>query len=136
VDAPDVVILGAEWRSRVALRAQLIEEGYEVRAVDTWSDARLLLGGDAKPRLAIVDLQALEEPQRVLEDLKALMPPERVLVLAALGTVSSRDLRASGFHVASRPIDIGSIVAAVRSLLNGQSEGVRAGDRRVAREDR
>jgi hypothetical protein len=33
---PDVIVLGPEWPERALLRAQLIEEGYEVVAVDAW----------------------------------------------------------------------------------------------------
>jgi hypothetical protein len=33
---PDVMVLGAEWPERVLLRAQLIEEGHEVVAIDAW----------------------------------------------------------------------------------------------------
>jgi DNA-binding response OmpR family regulator len=117
-EAPDIVVLSSEWRSRVALRAQLVEEGYQVRAVDTWTDARRWLRADARPRLVIVDLQALADPRRVLEDLRALMRPDCILVLAALGTVPSTEIRELGLRLASRPIDIGSIVAMVRTLLD------------------
>jgi hypothetical protein len=38
---PDVIVIGAEWPERALLRAQLIEEGHEVIAVDTWPIPRL-----------------------------------------------------------------------------------------------
>src|SRR4029077_10312004 len=85
--SPDVVLLGAEWKTRALIRAQLIEEGFDVVATDTWSMMRRQLRPGLKPRLAVVDLKDLDEPGRVLGDLAVLMKPERVLVLAAAATM-------------------------------------------------
>lgn len=114
---PDIVLLAAEWRPRALLRAQLIEEGFDVLATDTWDTMRRHLGPGSKPRLAIVDLQGLPAPDRVLGDLQILMKPHRVLVLAAWGTVAPDEIRARGFNVVRRPIQIGSVVAAARRAI-------------------
>lgn len=113
----DVVLLGAEWKPRALIRAQLIEEGFEVVAADTWAMMRRHLRPGAKPRLALVDLKGLEEPGRVLQDLAVLMKPERVLVLTAAATVSRAAITRLGFQVLDRPLTIAAIVAAVRSAL-------------------
>jgi hypothetical protein len=113
----DVVLLGAEWKPRALIRAQLIEEGFEVVAADTWAMMRRHLRPGAKPRLALVDLKGLEEPGRVLQDLAVLMKPERVLVLTAAATVSRAAITRLGFRVLDRPITIEAVVAAVRSAL-------------------
>jgi hypothetical protein len=78
-----VVLLGAEWKTRALIRAQLIEEGFEVVATDTWPMMRRHLRPGLKPRLAVVDLKDLDEPGRVLRDLAVLMKPERVFALTA-----------------------------------------------------
>jgi hypothetical protein len=114
---PDVVILAVEWRPRALLRAQLLEEGYEVVATDTWPDARRHLRPGAKPRLVIVDLEGLPSPQSVLDDLALLMKPDRVLVVSALATVSQDDVRKRGFHLLMRPTTIEAIVAEVRRII-------------------
>lgn len=116
--SPDVVLLGAEWKTRALIRAQLIEEGFEVVATDTWSMMRRYLRPGLKPRLAVVDLKDLDEPGRVLRDLAVLMKPERVLVLAATATVPPSEISRLGFHVLRRPLTVAMIVAKVARTLS------------------
>jgi len=115
--APDIVLLAAEWQPRAMLRAQLIEEGFEVLATDTWSEMRRLLRPASRPLLAIVDLQGLPDPDRVLNDLATIMSPSRVLVLTAIGTVVADQIQARGFRVVRRPATIGDIVAAAARAI-------------------
>jgi hypothetical protein len=114
---PDIVMLGADWKPRALLRAQLIEEGFEVIATDTWAMMRRHLRPGVKPRLAVVDLQDLDEPERVLRDLSVLMKPDRVLVVAATATVSPSEISRLGVHVVRRPVTIAAIVRAVAEIL-------------------
>jgi hypothetical protein len=114
---PDIVLLGAEWPTRALLRAQLIEEGYEVVATDAWPIPRQFLRPGMKPRLVIVDLQGLPEPHIVLDELAVLIKPEHVLVVTALGTLAADDIRDRGFHLVSRPASIGDIVTAARRIV-------------------
>lgn len=114
----DVVLLAADWKTRAPLRAQLIEEGFEVVANDTWKDARRYLRQGTKPSLVVVDLQGLSEADTVLRDLKVLMKPDRVLVISAIGTESIESVQGLGFSVAARPVSIGDLVASVRALLS------------------
>ena len=113
-EVPDVVILAVEWRTRAPLRAQLLEENYEVVATDSWPDARRHLRPGAKPRLVIVDLESLPDPREVLDGLALLMKPDRVLVVSALATVPEDEVRRRGFHLVMRPTTIEAIVAEVR----------------------
>src|SRR5262245_66564429 len=80
---PDIVFLAPEWQPRALIRAQLIEEGFEVVATRSWPMMRRHLRPGSKPRLAIVDLKDLADPRSVLRDLAVLMKPDRVLVLSA-----------------------------------------------------
>jgi nucleoside-diphosphate-sugar epimerase len=114
---PDVVLLGADWKSRALIRAQLIEDGFEVVATDSWPMMRRHLRPGSKPRLAVVDLKDLDDPEDVLRDLSVLMKPERVLVVGATATVPPSDISRLGFHVVGRPVTIEDIVAAVRDAL-------------------
>jgi ActR/RegA family two-component response regulator len=113
---PGIVLLGSARRPRTLIRAQLIEDGFDVVAANTWSMMRRHLRPGAKPALAIVDLQDLESPMEVLEGLRILMPPGRVLVLTALGTVAAPDIEALGFQVLARPLAIDDIVAAAARM--------------------
>lgn len=114
---PDIVLLGPEWRPRALIRAQLIEEGYDVIATDTWPMMRRHLRPGIKPRLALLDLQGLPDPVNVLNDLRVLMKPERVLVLTAMGTVPPLDVERLGFRMLSRPLVIGDIVRAAADAI-------------------
>ena len=87
-----VVLFGAAWPLRALIRAQLIEDGFEVVAVDTWTELRRRLRPGHKPRAAILDLKDLENPSAVLSDLSLLMRPERVLVIAASGAVPCAEI--------------------------------------------
>ena len=107
----DVVLLATEWGPRTLLRAQLIEEGLDVRAVDAWPDMRRYMRPGELPHLAIVDLQGLPDPDRVLADLHVLMPPGHVLVLTALGTVTADRVKRLGFRVMNRPFEVSGVVA-------------------------
>ena len=122
---PDIVLLATEWRPRALIRAQLIEEGFEVVATNTWVMMRCHLRPGMKPRLAMVDLLNLPEPANVLDDLRVLMKPERVLVLMAVGTLSAADVERRGFRSASRPIVIGDVVQMAASMIGSDIDDER-----------
>jgi hypothetical protein len=120
---PDIALLGAEWQPRALLRAQLIEEGFDVVAADTWPAMRRHLRPGCRPRLAIVDLSSLPDPEQVLNDLRVLMKSGRVLVLSASGTVDATDIERLGFSVLRRPVAIKDVVAAAARTI--QAAGTR-----------
>jgi hypothetical protein len=115
--APDIVFLAPEWQPRALVRAQLIEEGFEVVATRSWPSMRRHLRPGSKPRLAIVDLKDLAEPQAVLRDLRVLMKPDRVLVLSAIGTVPLSEIKRLGYRVVGRPFVIDDLVRAARAAM-------------------
>ncbi|PYR15508.1 MAG: hypothetical protein DMG00_00395 [Acidobacteria bacterium] len=114
---PDIVLLGAEWPSRALLRAQLIEEGFDVLATDSWASMRRALRPGLKPKLAIVDLKGLADPETILQELRVLMKPARVLVLTALGAVPHERIESVGFRVLRRPVVIEDVVAAATQAM-------------------
>jgi len=114
---PDIVLLAAEWQPRALIRAQLIEEGFEVVATSTWPMMRRHLRPGMKPRLALVDLKGLPNPVNLLNDLRVLIKPDHVLVLAALGTMPQSDIKRLGFRTMSRPVTIEDIVEAARDAV-------------------
>jgi DNA-binding NtrC family response regulator len=111
------MLIGAPWQTRALLRAQLIEEGWEVLATDAWRTARQWLLSGLEPWLVVVDLQQLADPKMVLRELHTLFTPDRVLVLSGVGTVPSAELHRFGFEVVSRPIAIEAVVAAASRLV-------------------
>jgi hypothetical protein len=115
---PDIVLLVAEWQLRAFLRAQLIEEGFEVVGTDAWVMMRRYLRPGSKPRLAIVDLKDLQNPREILNDLRVLMDPSRVVVLTAIGTVPATDIEYLGFRRLSRPIIVSDIIQTVIQAIS------------------
>jgi DNA-binding response OmpR family regulator len=118
--APDIVLLAAEWQPRALLRAQLIEDGFEVVATETWREMQEHLHPAARPRLAVVDLQGLSGPGSVLEDLRFLMRPERVVVLGAGATLPADRVEAMGFRFLARPFSIRDVSSAVRAVVQSR----------------
>lgn len=114
---PDIVVLGPEWPERALLRAQLIEDGYDVVATDAWPIPRQFLRPGSKPRVLIIDLRGLPAPHDALEEVRGVMPPDRVVVVTAIGTMTADEIRRLGFHVVTRPATIRDVVAAAASLL-------------------
>jgi len=114
---PDIVFLDADWQSRTLIRAQLIEEGFEVVATEDWPTMRRQLRPGSKPLLAIVDLKNLPDPESVLRDLRALMKPERVLVLSAIGTIPTEDIERLGFRALARPFVVDDVIRAARNAI-------------------
>jgi hypothetical protein len=115
--SPDVILLGAEWQPRALIRAQLIEEGFDVVATETWPATRRHLRPGSKPRFVIADLKGLPNPRAVLKDLRVLMVPGRVLVLTAVGTVPAAEIESLGFRMLSRPISIKEVVRMVTEVI-------------------
>jgi hypothetical protein len=121
---PDVLVLGPEWPERALLRAELIEEGYDVVAIDAWPIPQLYRRPRMTPRVAVVDLQGLPDPRMVLDELQSVMPRNRVLVITALGTVRLDEIRHMGYEVVTRPTSVSDIVAAVAGLLQASDAHV------------
>ena len=115
---PDVIVVGPEWPERALLRAQLIEEGYEVVAVDQWPIPRPYRRPGMKPRVLLIDLRELPTPRETLDEVRFVLPTERVLVITALGSLTAEEVKRLGFHFIERPVSIGEIVGATGALLS------------------
>jgi hypothetical protein len=119
--APDVVLIGPEWPERALLRAQFLEEGYTVVAIDAWPIPRTYRRAGMKPRVLVIDLHGLPDPRTTLDEVRFLIPSNRVLVVTAMGTLAANDVRRLGFKVIERPATIGEIVRAAVSMLSPTS---------------
>lgn len=114
--SPDVVLLVSGWPMRALLRAQLIEEGYDVVAVDSWPPPRQYLRAGTKPRVLVIDLLGLPAPRAVLEEVRHVIDPRQVVVLTAMGTVDRDDVLRLGFHAIDRPATVRGLVAAIEAV--------------------
>jgi DNA-binding response OmpR family regulator len=117
-----VLLVAAEWRLRALLRAELIEAGLDVRAVETWADAEALVLAQGLPRVLVLAVEKDLNPRGILEAARVVVPPSRTLVLTAASVLTIEDIRSLGFvHAISRPYRLGDIVDRVRGLIEAPS---------------
>jgi len=119
---PDIVLIGCGWPERALLRAQLIEEGYNVVALDAWPMPREYRRPGMKPRVLVVDLRELPHPHETLDEVRFVMPADRVLIVTALGTPGKDEVQRLGFRAIERPTTVGEIVAAAARLTRVASQ--------------
>ena len=116
-----ILISGREWNARALLRAQLIEEGFDVEAYeDVQEVVDRLWSSRGPPSLLIVDLFESEKP---VGDIATLSHWSKVLpiwILAGYDTAGAGTLEGQGFErVLFRPVDIGNVVQEVKERLKG-----------------
>jgi DNA-binding NtrC family response regulator len=116
-----ILITGKDWAARALLRAQLIEEGFEVEAhEDLQTVVDRLWGSRDMPSLVIVDLFESGNP---VEDIATLSHWAKLLpiwILAGHGTSEAGALEGRGFErVVFRPLDVGKLVQEIKQRLEG-----------------
>jgi DNA-binding NtrC family response regulator len=120
INMEQIMISGKDWTARALLRAQLIEDGFDVEA---YEDVQVLVdrlwGSADMPSLVIVDLFESEDP---LEDIATLSHWAKLLpiwIMAGHGTAGANALEGRGFErVLFRPLDIGRLVQAIKDRLS------------------
>src|SRR5262245_51829862 len=116
-DQPPLWVIGEERGPRAALRAELIERGYDAVGFETLRDAVLAgrLPGAPRPVAVVVDLPGQAADARLFDALFALGAP----VLAVAGAAEENDPRLRTRPWARwlrRPITLGTIADAVEGL--------------------
>jgi hypothetical protein len=110
----DVLLVAAQWPERALLRAELIEAGCEVIAVDALQAA----GSRVNPRVAVIDLRELPNPRVDLETARSIVAANCTIIITGLATLSVDELRQEGYEVIARPTSIKEIVTATLALLH------------------
>ncbi len=116
--APKLVLVAKEWKPRALARAQLLEEGFEVTALDTLEDAIYCIESKLrKPRLLIYENSGELLDQAALDKLRR----ARQLgteVLLCVGTADRERFDREEFkHFMVRPYSIGELLETVKSLV-------------------
>ncbi len=111
---PLVWVIAADRGPRAALRAELIERGFDAVGFESLRDAVLTgrLPGARRPAIVVVDLDGQAAPDPVLDALFAL----EAAVIAVAGPIETGDPRLRARSWASwlrRPITLGSIADVV-----------------------
>ena len=120
---PRILIAGKHWTSRALLRAQLIEEAFDVEAFgDVQSLDNFLQTISELPQLLIADLfesENLPEDIAMLSHWVKLVP---IWIMAGHGVADSvaEAMKESGYErVLFRPVDIGKLVKEIKEQLSG-----------------
>jgi DNA-binding response OmpR family regulator len=123
-----LLLIAREWRPRTLLRAQLIDQGFDVLAVGGWDEGELLLQARAVRDAAVVfDLDGEPSPAASLRTLVRLVPPARVLVLTSLAALPPDEVRGMGIaHVLPRPFSVRDVIERTARMM-GPGSGRAAG---------
>jgi DNA-binding response OmpR family regulator len=115
----EILLIAADWQLRALVRAQLLEEGYAVRALPSLEIALAhLLRSGGQPRLTIVDTQGLQVEARQLAELRRLTGQTPLILCGGVsggGALAQEGL--SPTEVLLRPFRVGDLVAQVRKVL-------------------
>ncbi len=119
-----ILIAGKDWQARALLRAQLLEEGFEVEAYETIPDALAALGpGTNLPNLFIADVFASDDPSADVEALSAWARKVPIWIIATRTYIIDKGLRGHGFEmILLRPVDVGELVEQIKRRLGQDRE--------------
>lgn len=114
-----ILIAGRDWSARALLRAQLIEEGFDVEAYETVGDVvQKLSRGRTAPLLLVVDLFENECPAKDVAMLSRWSKFVPIWILAGHATAQTEELDVQGFEkVLLRPVDVGWMVREIKGRL-------------------
>jgi CheY-like chemotaxis protein len=117
-------IAGKDWQARALLRAQLLEEGFDVEAYETIPEALATLQPGTKlPDLFIADISASDDPSADVEALSAWSRKVPTWVIASRSYIIERGLRGHGFEmILLRPVDVGEVVDQIKQRLEENLE--------------
>ena len=114
-----ILLAGKDWQSRALLRAQLIEEGVNVEAHETVSDALASLeASPSPPPLLVADLFGSENPAQDAGSLAQWTRAVPVWIIANHSMIVEKNLKGRGFEmILFRPVDIGEFVGQIKRRM-------------------
>jgi DNA-binding response OmpR family regulator len=111
-------MISADWQFRALVRAQLVEEGYDVQAFPAWQVALAYLQhGTPRPALTIIDTQDLRIEPHTVSRLWQLTREAPLLLCGDLldrGLLDQEGMPPA--HLLVRPFRVGDVVAEVRRM--------------------
>lgn len=118
-----ILIAGRDWQARALLRAQLLEEGFEVEAHDAIPEALETLAPDTNlPDLLIADISASDEPSADVDALSAWSRRVPIWIIASRTYIVDKGLRGHGFElIMLRPVDVNELVDQIKRRLDQQA---------------
>jgi DNA-binding NtrC family response regulator len=115
----EILLIAEDWQLRALVRAQLLEEGYQVRALPSLDVAlAFLLRGAEPPCLILVDMEGCRIEPCALTELWQLTGQAPLIVCGGAvsqATLAQKDLPPA--QVLLRPFRVGDLVGQVRRAL-------------------
>lgn len=114
-----IVLVGRDWQARALLRAQLLEEGFDVQAYDTVPTANAVLESSRfLPGLLIADVSASDDPASDLETLAGWARQLPTWIIASRNFITEKNLKGRNFEMTLfKPVDLGELVQQIKHRL-------------------
>lgn len=115
----DILLIAADWKFRALVRAQLLEEGYSVKAVLSPEMAFLhLVRTGERPRLVIFDMQnmAIDAP-RLMDLWRLTQQAPMILCCGALDRTELKQADLPPVQMMWRPFRVGDLIQEVQKVI-------------------
>jgi DNA-binding response OmpR family regulator len=114
------IVVIKDWRERVFLRAELIEEGIRTFAVENIDEAKEWLDDSrVLPLIVIYDTQFQDNTSRDIEYLREYSRAP-ILILTSSAEKKTHEIGDRGFkYIIPRPATIGDVAGRVKEILKG-----------------
>jgi DNA-binding response OmpR family regulator len=113
---PSVFVVGADWKLRAGVRAELRERGIEALGMEKMEDALGAVAQGPLPAAIVVDAESLDPRAAGVETLARRVP----FLVVATRTVEAPRLEGAA-AVMYRPVSVGEVVERVMELLQGRA---------------
>jgi len=113
----EILLVGSDWAARALLRAQLIEEGFDVEALGNVHDALARLNSTQQmPALLLADLSASDDPAADIAQLSTWSGRVSTWILASR-SFSPAPAAEQFERIIFRPVDLGKLVEQIKQRL-------------------
>jgi DNA-binding response OmpR family regulator len=111
----EILLIAADWHLRALVRAQLLEEGFEVRALPALEVALAhLKAGGERPGLILLDTQGVAFDAQAVSELRQVSGPAPLILCGgAWSQVEARQEGLAAARVLRRPFRVGDLVEEV-----------------------
>jgi DNA-binding response OmpR family regulator len=113
---PTVFVIGADWKLRGAVRAELRELGVEALGMESLDDAAHAMAGGSLPDAAVLDVASCDPGHPAFAELA-----RRASLLVVTSGIEPLPPLPAGAELMRRPVRVAQIVARVRQMLEGRA---------------
>jgi DNA-binding response OmpR family regulator len=117
----EILLIAADWQFRALLRAQLLEEGFEVKSWPSLENALVfLIRGGEPPQAIVLDTESVCVESRIVSDLWRLADMAPLLLCTGAGGRAELDgMQLPPSMILVRPFRIRDVVREVHRAVSG-----------------